>query len=206
MRSRLVLLVLGLLTAVAATACTKTEAGQSAPPQTTSTGSSQTGSQSPTTSIPPRPRELKLSGVDPCSLITQAQRTELKVDRTRNRSNGSQQYKGMPECVLSIEKQQPFYQYVVTAATNEGIEPWLSGKRNVEAKLTTVEGFAAATFWSRGARGTNADGCTIAIDVAAGQQLMVDTNNDGGHSFTLDQMCQRAQHAAQLAMQTLQTK
>lgn len=200
------LVLLGLLVAVAATACTKSEAGQAAPQQTTSTGSSSSGTQNPTVTVPPRPRELKLNGLEPCSLITQAQRTELKIDRTRSRSNGTQQYKGMPECVLSIEKQQPFYQYVVTAATNEGIGPWLSGKRNVEAKLVSVSGFAAVTFWSRGAHDTNADGCTLAIDVANGQQLMVDTNNDGGHSFTLDQMCQRAQHAAELAMQTLQTK
>jgi hypothetical protein len=205
-------MLLGLLTAVAATACTKSEAGQAAPPQLTDptpTGSSpsrSSGAQTPTATIPARPRELKLTGVDPCSLVTQPQRAELKIDRTRNRPNGSQQYKDMPECVLSIEKQQPFYQYVVTAATNEGIGPWLSGKRNVEAKLTSVEGFAAATFWSRGAHDTNADGCTIAVDVADGQQLMVDTDNDAGHSFTLEQLCQRAQHAAGLAMRTLQTR
>jgi hypothetical protein len=41
--------------------------------------------------------------------------------------------------------------------------------------------------------------------VAEGQQLVIDTNNDGAHSFTLEQMCQRVEQAAGLAVQTLQT-
>lgn len=104
-----------------------------------------------------------------------------------------------------IEKQSPYYEYSALAVTNEGIAPWFSGKRNVEAKLTAVAGFAAATYWFRGAHDTNAADCAVSVDVAEGQQLVVDTNNDGGHSFTLEQMCQRAEQAAGLAVATLQT-
>src|SRR5262249_25051733 len=116
----------------------------------------------------------------------------------------STQFKGMKECVLEVRAEQ-FYNFNVMAATNEGIGPWLSGGRNVEAKLTSVAGFGAATYWFRGAEGKNAADCSTAVDVADGQQLEVTTNNDGGHSFTLDQLCQRAEQAAALAMQTLQT-
>lgn len=104
-----------------------------------------------------------------------------------------------------VEKQSPVYDYGALAVTNEGIAPWLSGNRNVEAKLTSVAGFAAATYWFRGAQGTNAADCTVSVDVAEGQQLVIDTNNDGAHSFTLEQMCQRVEQAAGLAVQTLQT-
>ncbi len=110
----------------------------------------------------------------------------------------------MKECVLEVRKEQ-FYDFSVTAVTNEGIEPWLTGKRNVEAKPASVAGFAAATYWIRGASGTRTDGCTTSVDVAESQQLMVDVENDSGHSFTLEQLCQRAEKAAALAMQTLQT-
>ena len=104
-----------------------------------------------------------------------------------------------------VEKQPPFYEYSAMSVTNEGIAPWFSGKRNVEAKLSSVAGFAAATYWFRGAHDYNTPDCAVSVDVAEGQQLVVDTNNDGGHSFTLEQLCQRAEHAAGLAVQTLQT-
>lgn len=198
------LLLVGLL--LAATACTKSEAGQAAPLRTTdpTTGQS-SGSAAPTVAIPPRPRELKLNDVDPCGLITEQQRAELKIDRARKRTSASQQYKGMQECVLDISKQQPFYHYIVAAVTNEGIAPWLTGKRNVTTRLGTVAGFPTVTYWTVGAHDTSADGCFASVDVADGQQLIVDTNNDGSHSFTLEQMCQRAERAAGLAIQTLQT-
>lgn len=206
MRSRSVLLVVIGLLAVTVTACTKNSAGVAQPAPTTDPTSSQPPptQSSSTVAIPPRPRELKLDGLDPCTLFTPAQVTELTVDRTRKIVNGSEAYKGMAECLLEIRK-QPFYHYAVTAATNEGIAPWLSGKRNVEARLASVAGFPAATYWFRGARGTNAADCSTSVDVANGQQLIVTTNNDGDHSFALEQMCLRAEKAAALAIQTLQT-
>src|SRR5919109_3942694 len=52
--------------------CTSVVGGQSAP-----VGSSEsTGIQ-----LPPRPREVRLDGVDPCSLLTAEQRAELGLDR-----------------------------------------------------------------------------------------------------------------------------
>ncbi|HEV8561308.1 MAG TPA: DUF3558 domain-containing protein [Actinophytocola sp.] len=188
--------------------CTQSQAGQAAPATTTEPSSAPTtgqssGSAAPT--IPPRPRELKLDDVDPCALFTKPQLAQLKVDRTRQRTSNAEQYRGMRECVLMVEKQSPVYDYGALAVTNEGIAPWLSGNRNVEAKLTSVAGFAAATYWFRGAQGTNAADCAVSVDVAEGQQLVIDTNNDGAHSFTLEQMCQRVEQAAGLAVQTLQT-
>lgn len=209
MRSRPVALVLMGLLATVVCGCTQSEAGQprsgSTNEPTSESSAPSSPSASPAPSIPPRPEELSLTGVDPCTLFTEAQLDELQVDRTRKRTNGSQQFKGALECVLEVQKQQPFYHYSVSAITNEGIAPWLTGKRNVEARLTEIGGFAAATFWIRGAKGTNTDGCDTSVDVAEGQQLKVFTNNDGKHSFTLDQLCQRAEEAAALAVKTLQT-
>jgi hypothetical protein len=206
-RERRVLLALVGLLAIAG--CTNSEAGRAVsgktagpPTEPTRTPSSSTA---PTVPIPPRPAELKLAGVDACALFTNVQLAELKIDRTRKTTNGSQQYKGMAECVLNVEKQQPYYHYRVTAITNEGIGPWLTGKRNAEARLSTVASYPAATFWIRGANGHDTDGCTTTVDVAEGQQLMVDTDNDGAHSFDLEQLCQRAELAAGLAVQTLRT-
>jgi hypothetical protein len=196
-----VLLVLLGFLAVTVTACTQTSAGQAQPAQ------ENPGSAPPKSSgvaIPPRPKELPLNGLDPCALFTPAQTTQLQVDRTRKRTNESERFKGMAECVLEVRK-QPFYNYAVMAATNEGIASWFSGNRNVDARLSAVAGFGAATYWTTGARGTNAADCSTAVDVAQNQQLIITTNNDGDHSFALEQMCQRAEQAAALAIQTLQT-
>lgn len=145
-----------------------------------------------------------MDGVDPCALFTEAQLAELKLDTKRSRTNESSQYKGMKECSLDADK-APFDHYIATAVTNEGIGSWLTGKRNVEARLSSVAGFAAATYWTRGGSGTNTEGCSSSVDVAEGQQLRVRTDNDTKRSLTLEQLCQRAEQAAALAVQTLQT-
>jgi Protein of unknown function (DUF3558) len=205
----------GFIAAATLAGCTTSQAGQaeptteiepsSAPPSRQPTGTA-TSSARPTVAIPPRPRELRLDGIDPCTLFTRPQLSELKVNRSpRSITAEGASYKGMRQCVLNVQNEPPFYRFNIIAVTNEGIEAWLTGKRNVEAKLSSVAGYAAATYWLRGANGRNTDGCTTSVDVASGQQLYVDTNNDGGHSFTLEQLCQRAEGAAALAVQTLQT-
>jgi uncharacterized protein DUF3558 len=197
-----------VLVVLFATACTKSEAGQPS-----ASGGSESTSESarptsqgpaPTVAIPPRPKDLRLDGVDPCSLFTKPQLAQIKIDRTRKTTDGTQQYNGMAKCELD-QTPAPFDHYYLTAATNEGIGAWLTGKRNVEAHLSSVAGYAAATYWIRGASGTHTDSCHISIDVAEGQQLMVTADNDGKHSYTLEQLCQRVEQVGGFAVQTLQT-
>jgi hypothetical protein len=197
-----------VLVALFATACTKSEAGQPSAagnggPTTSQSGSTSAG-PTPTVAIPPRPKELRLDGVNPCDLFTPAQLTQIKVDLKRPRESGSEHFKGMKECAIT-SRAAPFDTYSALAATNEGIGPWLSGKRNVEAKLSSVAGYAAATFWFIGAKGHETDGCSTSVDVADGQQLEIDADNDGKHTYTLEELCQRAEKAAGFAVQTLQT-
>jgi hypothetical protein len=147
---------------------------------------------------------LKLDGVDPCTLFTSTQLAQLKLDRKRKRIDQSNAYKGMADCALDSSS-PPFDHYSALAATNESIEVWLTGKRNVEAKLSSVSGFAAATYWFRGAHDHNTADCTTSVDVAQGQSLIVSADNDGKQTYTLDELCQRAEQAAGMAIQTLQT-
>jgi hypothetical protein len=201
-----VLASVGLVAAAVLGGCTEVQSGQavSTPTQGPPSQTAPSGSTQPSVAIPPRPKELNLTGLKACSLFTDAQLVQLKLDRKRDRTADDSQYKGMAECFLDANK-PPFASYVATAVTNEGIGAWLTGKRNVEAHLSSVVGFAAATYWIRGANGNNTDGCTTSVDVAEGQQLMLYVSNDGGHSFTLEQLCQRAEQAAGMAVQTLQS-
>jgi hypothetical protein len=146
-----------------------------------------------------------LDGIEPCSLFTRAQLAQLKVNRPPISRVDEGVYKGMRECHLNVENQQPFYSYNVQAITTEGIEAWLTGKRNVEAKQSIVAGFAAATYWLRGSHEHQTANCVTSVDVAQGQQLRLSTDNDSARTFTLEQLCQRAEEAAAMAVQTLQT-
>jgi hypothetical protein len=201
-----------LLAAVSALAliagCTSREPGTATvdPTGTQSTGSSNkpssppSGSETPTVEVPPPPKDLSLDGLDPCTLLTSAQRTELNVDQVRTTSDDSGHYKGMQTCVLDVSAQEPFYSYNVLAVTNEDVSVWLTGKRNVDAKLTSIGGYPAAQF---NTMGVDTD-CAFAVGVAKGQHLQVEMapTSDG---FTYQDICQASKRAAEMALQTLQT-
>lgn len=202
-----------LILAVAAVAavgagCTTSASGQATPePGEGSSGvptvpsSKSSDPTEPTVEVPPRPRDISLEGLDPCTLYTEAQRTQLKVSDVRAGESESDTYKGMKECVLSVEDKEPFYDYTALAVTTEGVEAWLTGNRNVEAELTSVQGFPAAQFKFRGSDG---EGCDFAVGVAEGQNLWVEMV-PLDRVFEQDELCQMARQATEMAMTTLQT-
>jgi len=204
--SRVALLtVIGVLTLVAG--CTNREPGSatadpgSAPTSGSSeSGEAPSGSAKPTVDIPPRPRDLPLDGLDPCKLFTPDQVAALKADDVKTQTSEAKAYKGMQECALDVDSQEPFVTYSALAATNEDLSVWLTGNRNVEAKLISVGGYPAAQF---NTLGVTTD-CVIAVGVADGQHLQVEMTpwSDG---FTQDEICQASKQAAEMALQTLQT-
>ena len=142
-----------------------------------------------------------MEGLDPCTLYTEAQRAQLKVDDVRSGETESDQFAGMKECVLAIEDKEPFYDYTALAVTNEGVEEWLSGKRNVDVEPTSVQGFPAAQFKFRGVED---EGCDIAVGVAEKQHLWVQVV-PLERVFKQDELCQMVREATEMAMTTLQT-
>jgi hypothetical protein len=188
--------------------CTSQEPGTASadPTDSTSTSSEDTsssstsGSETPTVEIPPRPKDLSLDGLDPCTLFTPAQRTELKADKVQSETSNSDHYKGMRECVLDVSAQDPFYTYAALAVTNEDVSFWLTGDRNADAKLISVGGYPAAQF---NTKGVDTD-CVVAVGVAEGQHLQVEMTpwSDG---FTQEDICQASKQAAEMALETLQT-
>lgn len=214
MRLRNALITFLGVAAVMLAGCTDSTGGVATPgdngastseePSTGGDPSEPVGGGEPTVEIPPRPADLPLDGIKPCELFTKAQLTQLKITDPPSAKTSSGYFEA-PGCDFEIATLETFRSYEVLTVTQEGIEPWLTGKRNVEAKLSEVAGYPAATYWLRGAEGTNAQDCAAAVDVSDGQQLMVTADNDGDRSFTLDQLCQMAEAAAGMATQTLQT-
>jgi hypothetical protein len=193
--------------ALAAAGCTTSASGQPTPePGSSSTGNStpqseQPGPTTPTVEIPPRPRDISLEGLDPCTLYTEEQRAQLKADDVKSGESDSNSFKGMKECTLSVEAQEPFYDYSAMAVTFEGVEVWLTGERNVDAELISVQGFPAAKFKFLDVEDKD---CAIAVGVADKQYLWVEIYPIS-RGFTQEQLCQMTEQATEMAMTTLQT-
>jgi hypothetical protein len=134
-------------------------------------------------------------------LYSEQQRTQLQVDDVKTLESDSQTYNGMKHCSLTKENAEPFYGYDAMAITFEGIDVWLTGKRNVDAELTSVQGFPAAKFKLRGVEEVE---CVFAVGVADKQSLQVEAA-PMSRGFTQDQLCQMAEEAANMAMTTLLT-
>lgn len=196
----IVLALAGCTDSTGGVATPKDPAGKSQ----SATGSPSSGGAGPTVAIPPRPADLPLDSVRPCTLFTNAQLKQLKITDPPSPTTADGELSG-PACDLDVTTTDTFYGYEIVAITDKGIDFWLTGTRNVEARLSTVAGFPAATYWFRGAKGTNTVDCATSVDVSDGQQLMVTADNTSDHSFTLDQLCQMAEKAAGMAVQTLQT-
>jgi len=153
----------------------------------------------PTVEIPDRPKDLSLAGVDPCSLFTTAQLTELGIAGKPKPAKSDDQFHA-PLCTLDGPQNEPYYSYDVLVITDLGIDTWLSGRRNVDSWLVDVDGYPAVDFKTKGVEDRD---CSTTVDVAEGQQLMV--NQFPLSDVDYKQLCQLSEKAATMALQTLQT-
>jgi hypothetical protein len=156
--------------------------------------------------LPPRPKELKVDGVDPCTLLTKSQQQQLGLDAEPLRSNpndpGQQDAKGNPGCDYGKTGSNPRYSYLITLVPQEGADAWLREKRNVQVRPTVVANYGAVTT-QLGT--TQRRVCNVVVDVAQGQSLDVQFSSITENAFTRDQLCQKAADGAALAVQTLGT-
>lgn len=93
------------------------------------------------------------------------------------------------------------YSYQVATVTGKGVDYWGAGG-NVDVKSTDVTGFGAVqiTFL-----GTDNVDCSLAVDVADGQQLFLSYRPTAKEGESQQQMCDNVKKAAGLAVETLKT-
>ena len=151
--------------------------------------------------LPPRPHEVRLDGVDPCSLLTAEQRAELKLT---SEPRASTPYVGLfrgevPTC--SVRGEQPVGALLVSGVvTTVGVERW--NEQDVAASLrpTDVAGFPALIA----APDRFDDYCNVEVDVAPGQLLDVQFGAGGPRpSVPQDALCDAALRSAEMMMLTL---
>jgi hypothetical protein len=189
------------------TACTEKEPGAASPTESEEPtgGASSSGTPpssevaEPTVEVPERPKELSLEGIEPCSLFTDAQLAELGVEGKPEAGSSDDQFNA-PLCTLDGPQTEPYFSYDVLLITDLGIDTWLTGRRNVDSWLVSIGGFPAVDFKTKGVEDRD---CSTTVDVADGQQLMVNQFPLGDVNYK--ELCQLSEKAATMALQTLQT-
>ena len=179
--------VLLLVTAVLAAGCTTPVPG--------------TPSAAGPVPLPPRPREVRLDGVDPCSLLIPDQRAKLGLETAPIRSTSYVAlFRGnVPTCTM-IGFQPDAIGLGISTVTTVGVERWQENDLAVQTRETSVAGFPAVV-----ATPTRfSTYCSVEVDVASGQLLDVQFS-DGGRKPPLSQneLCRRGEQAAEAAMTTL---
>jgi hypothetical protein len=148
--------------------------------------------------LPPRPRELPLDKVNPCTILTKQQRTQLSLDTTPAPYTDTE----LKARACTIRGTYSGQVARLALVTNEGAELWISDEAQNTAKVISVIGFPALEV-----RTPNLDTlCNVEVDVARGEFLDV-LFRDGGSATPIpqDDLCLGAQRVAEAAMNSLST-
>jgi hypothetical protein len=186
-----------LICAAAVSACTigGEKGNPTTAPPTASSGSDSAGS------LPARPSSLKVDSVDACKLLTADHMKQIGVEVATPRQMDLVIGQKSPGCRYSGVGG---FGYTVGTVTHNGVSYWIEGSGNTDGKVIKVADFGAVEITLKG--GTGFD-CSVAIDVADGQQLMVSYIPTTTTEKNKDQsvLCGNAEKAAGFALATLKT-
>jgi hypothetical protein len=188
---RVLAVIVGLV--VACTACGTSTAG--AP--TAAPGSS---AAAPTTSS--RPRDIKIDGVDPCSLLTTDVRTELGFKGQPERSaSPSSLYGGQVDDCGGVGSTPARAVGVgIALVTSTGIERFADPTLRLRTVPAETAGFPALVVYPE--RFT--DFCMIAVDVAPGQLIEVQFSDiKKSPPIPQDELCRSGLRIAEAGMRYL---
>jgi hypothetical protein len=151
--------------------------------------------------LPPRPREVRLDGVDPCSLLTPEQRAELGLTSEPRASTSYVELFRGDVRTCTIRGRSPGSVLLgISVVTTVGIERWQEADVAAGTRPTSAAGFPALTASPQ----QLTDYCSVEVDVAEGQLLDVQFGAGGVRSpISQDELCRRAGQSAEAAMTTL---
>ena len=148
--------------------------------------------------LPPRPFDIRVDGIDPCTLLTREQLDQLGVSGGELQARGPA---GVPTaCAWNRStREDGFQSYLV------GIDPAVEvGRSHVVsfAVVTTVVDFPA--ILTHNECRTFEMQCIVVLDVAPGQTVQVNYDYNGPRlPLTREETCGKAQQAAEMVMQNL---
>lgn len=176
----------------------KTPGTASSSTDTSTDSTSGTGKPSSTSKAPVvRPKTINLKGVDPCTLLTEAQKPAFGLDRPPQA--GKLASLNAPNC--SFSRTDRTYIVGLAVVTERGVDYYTDGSFDAAPAATRVGGFPAVL-----AKPTSASDpvCFMGVDVSDGQHLAI-TVNSGGDTAQ-PQLCELVPKVAEAAIATLMTK
>jgi uncharacterized protein DUF3558 len=190
------------VTMMALAGCTTTKAGQARP-----AGGASPTYQVPTNgagaiTLPPRPSDIPLTGVDPCTLLTPAQQTTLGVTAGRP-GPPAQLVDNSPTCDFRFADHTPGAEYTIAVDTVAGIQRYLDPSLADVVKPVSVNGFPAVDVTLKPP--DLLQGCTTVVSVANGQMFTVNLGQPAKGTTTA-QSCARTEQVAATVLATAQTR
>lgn len=174
-------------------------AGEKGNPTTAPPSSNGSSGNDSANKLPERPQSLKLDSVDACKLVTADQAKQIKVVGSEPVKLDLVEGEESPSCDLDGDSG---FGYQVGLVTHKGVSYWLQGGGNIDAKVIKVADFSAVEVKLKGGSGFD---CSVAIDVADGQQLMVSYIPTTTKEKDQSVLCGKAEKAAAFALATLKT-
>lgn len=186
-----------VVTAVAVSACGSPPPAEPPPPPPTTSAA-----PAPRVDLPPRPRDIPVDDVDPCSLLTPADREEFGLDGDPIVNSDVTPLLG-PSVSCDVLGFEPVdISAAVTVATEVGIERFTHDELAAEVEASDVAGFPAVVTHARGAD----DFCDVVIDVADGQLIDVRLSDSAlDPDIPLEQLCADTHRLADRVLATLLT-
>lgn len=189
-------LMTALICVAAVSACTS--GGEKGNPTTAPQTNGSSGNDS-AGNMPARPADLKVDSVDPCKLLTTDQMKQINTSVTTSKPQDLVDGAQSPTCFY---KGTESFTYTVGTVTHKGVSYWTEGAGNVDTKQIKVADYGAVEIQLKGGEGFD---CSVAIDVADGQQLMVSYIPTSAKEKDQSVLCGKAEKAADLALATLKT-
>jgi Protein of unknown function (DUF3558) len=151
--------------------------------------------------LTPRPRDIRVDDVDPCSLLTPAQRAALKLEGEPREFARDGQFLGPSRSCTHLGFGTPNIAINIAVAPHRGIERYAAEPTRSDVSALVVEGYPAVLARPQ----TFNDFCTVALDVAPGQLIDVQYRDGGGDQpkVQMDVLCSSARQAASDVMETL---
>ncbi len=153
--------------------------------------------------LPPRPRDVQVRSVDPCALLTEAQRAEIGLETppllTSREPSGF--FEG-PTMVCTSVAFRPLAFDVAVELTYDGLGIGALTGRPVRSELTVldVQGFPAVL-----ARPQDPLFCQVVVDLAPGSSLSASYREGGRGTIAQYELCAGARRVVDAAASTLFT-
>ncbi|HEX2130896.1 MAG TPA: DUF3558 domain-containing protein [Actinophytocola sp.] len=172
--------------------------------------SSPTASTTSADLLPPRPRDLDLTGVDPCTdVLTDAQLRELVYDIGYESAPVPTESDIVRGPICKFGSSTPIHETgrdlstLIIISLSEGAQAWLTDPRRASSaelsRQTSVEGFPALVL----PHPRFGDHCTVVVDTADGQYLAASSTPDAGNDTSYDRYCTEAERVAAMGIRTL---